>query len=622
MRLLLLAFIFLSSTSYAQSNEQDILRLKKGEYYYHYLTGDFPSAMNQLKQWRSNDGAIANEADVMEAAMLLSLGLHQQAQVIFDDIQQKGGDASSKSWFFLARRWFELGEYESALYSIKNIKPVGLIPEMLAEAQFMKAASLIELGEHKKALLMINNMPRSSIWTGLARHNFILAMFDGNNSGQSLALLIEDATFYLPETEEGRNLRDRINLISALYYLQTGKHRSAEKHLKSMSLAGPYTPTALLQYGWAKVEQGQYDEALQPWRELQSRFNQFDPDVMESMLGVPHVLELMYASTQALNVYEETENRLLSMKTQLIKMNTDLADNPWLENWIYNQEDQNWGWQTKIETTLPLNNTTAVFQQLITDKKLVNQMTEYRDLLLLTNYLTEKEDSLRLWLSLVDKREKVFKERSVIPVLEQSTSKINEVKNELKLMRGLLLQSSDDLFALPNENEEKRIDLLSRTAKNIEGLNQISKASRNVEIYQQRWGRVNGVFLWQMSADKASKQWQLKKQLVAVDRLIKTADIQLLETRLAHQWSPSAWLGMKEKILIVLAQVDRLKKSAEQAKKESKAILLTETTQYLDALIYRINDYLAQSRLSIARLYDEALQRHVAFGELDKESQQ
>lgn len=622
MRLLLLAFIFLSSTSYAQSNEQDILRLKKGEYYYHYLTGDFPSAMNQLKQWRSNDGAIANEADVMEAAMLLSLGLHQQAQVIFDDIQQKGGDASSKSWFFLARRWFELGEYESALYSIKNIKPVGLIPEMLAEAQFMKAASLIELGEHKKALLMINNMPRSSIWTGLARHNFILAMFDGNNSGQSLALLIEDATFYLPETEEGRNLRDRINLISALYYLQTGKHRSAEKHLKSMSLAGPYTPTALLQYGWAKVEQGQYDEALQPWRELQSRFNQFDPDVMESMLGVPHVLELMYASTQALNVYEETENRLLSMKTQLIKMNTDLADNPWLENWIYNQEDQNWGWQTKIETTLPLNNTTAVFQQLITDKKLVNQMTEYRDLLLLTNYLTEKEDSLRLWLSLVDKREKAFKERSVIPVLEQSASKINEVKNELKLMRGLLLQSSDDLFALPNENEEKRIDLLSRTAKNIEGLNQISKASRNVEIYQQRWSRVNGVFLWQMSADKASKQWQLKKQLVAVDRLIKTADIQLLETRLAHQWSPSAWLGMKEKILIVLAQVDRLKKSAEQAKKESKAILLTETTQYLDALIYRINDYLAQSRLSIARLYDEALQRHVAFGELDKESQQ
>jgi hypothetical protein len=622
MRLLLLAFIFLSSTSYAQSNEQDILRLKKGEYYYHYLTGDFPSAMNQLKQWRSNDGAIANEADVMEAAMLLSLGLHQQAQIIFDDIQQKGGDASSKSWFFLARRWFELGEYESALYSIKNIKPVGLISEMLAEAQFMKAASLIELGEHKKALLMINNMPRSSIWTGLARHNFILAMFDGNNSGQSLALLIEDATFYLPETEEGRNLRDRINLISALYYLQTGKHRSAEKHLKSMSLAGPYTPTALLQYGWAKVEQGQYDEALQPWRELQSRFNQFDPEVMESMLGVPHVLELMYASTQALNVYEETENRLLSMKTQLIKMNTDLADNPWLENWIYNQEDQNWGWQTKIETTLPLNNTTAVFQQLITDKKLVNQMTEYRDLLLLTNYLTEKEDSLRLWLSLVDKREKAFKERSVIPVLEQSASKINEVKNELKLMRGLLLQSSDDLFALPNENEEKRIDLLSRIAKNIEGLNQINKASRNVEIYQQRWSRVNGVFLWQMSADKASKQWQLKKQLVAVDRLIKTADTQLLETRLAHQWSPSAWLGMKEKILIVLAQVDRLKKSAEQAKKESKAILLTETTQYLDALIYRINDYLAQSRLSIARLYDEALQRHVAFGELDKESQQ
>lgn len=622
MKILLTILLFFSANiTYAQSSEQEVLRLKKGEYYYHYLTGDFQSAMNQLNQWRASEGAIADEADVMEAAMLLSLGLHQQAQAIFIEIQQKGSNASSQAWFYLARRWFELGEPLLALESIENIVAADLKEEMLGEAQFMKAASYIELGEHKKAQAMLKNMPRSSIWTGLARHNHILAMFDGNNSGQSLALLIEDATFYLPDTEEGRNLRDRINLIAALHFLQSGKNRSAEKHLKNMSLAGPYTPAALLQYGWAKVEQGMYDEALQPWRELQVRYNRFDPEVIESMLGVPHVLELMNANTQALNIYEMTEKRLLSMKELLIQINSGLTENPWLENWITNQKDQSWGWQTDIESTLPFNDTSAVLQQLVSEKHIINQMTEYRDLLLLTDYLTEKEESLRLWLTLVDTRERESKTRIVIPVLEKANKDLVEAKNMLKEMQGYLKNSHKDIFALPTEREDKKINLLTNTASSIEKLMQINKASRNVITYQQRWARVKGVFLWQMNEKKVNKQWELKQQLVSMGKLIEKADIQLIETKLANKWSPSSWKGMKARILTILANTSKLKVLAEQSRLESKAILMSDASEYLDSLTYRINDYLSQSRLSIARLYDDALQEYVASGELNEEEQ-
>lgn len=620
--LLALLLVFTANHVYSQDSEQEILRLKKGEYYYHYLTGDFPSAMNQLKQWSTSEGAIADEANVMEAAMLLSLGLHQKAQNIFIEIQQNDSNASSQAWFYLARRWFELGDYSSALESINNIEALDLKPEMLGEAQFMKAASFIELGEHKKAQVMIINMPRSSIWTGLARHNYILAMFDGNNSGQSLALLIEDATFYLPDTEEGRNLRDRINLISALHFLQSGKNRSAEKHLKSMSLAGPYTPTALLQYGWAKVEQGEYDQALQPWRELQTRYNRFDPEVMESMLGVPHVLELMNANTQALNIYETTEKRLLSMKALLTVINNGLAKNTWLEDWAINQNDQSWGWQANIESTLPFNDTSAVLQQLVSDKKIVNQMTEYRDLLILTDYLTEKEESLRLWITLVDKRERESKTRIVIPVIEKASADLRDAKVKLKQMQGFLQRSNQDIFALPNDREEVKIDLLTRTAGTIEQLMKINKASRNVAVYQQRWARVKGVFLWQMNSTKVNKQWGLKQQLVTMERLIKNADIQLIETRLASQWSPASWQGMKAKIITTLKKTSELRVLAGQAKIESKASLLIDSSAFLNDFTYRINDYLSQSRLSIARLYDDALQEYVATGELNDKEQQ
>ena len=78
---------------------------------------------------------------------------------------------------------------------------------------------------------------------------------------------------------------------------------------------------------------------------------------------------------------------------------------------------------------------------------------------------------------------------------------------------------------------------------------------------------------------------------------------------------------MKDKILAVLSKVKRLKASTEQAKLETKTVLLAESKQYLTDQVARINDYLAQSRLSIARLYDEALQRQVAFSELNDEEQ-
>ena len=106
-----------------------------------------------------------------------------------------------------------------------------------------------------------------------------------------------------------------------------------------------------------------------------------------------------------------------------------------------------------------------------------------------------------------------------------------------------------------------------------------------------------------------------------MDKHLKIADRQLLETQLANQWSPSSWVGMKDKILAVLSRVKSLKASTEQAKVECKTVLLAKSKQYLTDHVARINDYLAQSRLSIARLYDEALQRQVAFSESNEEEQ-
>lgn len=599
------------------ASQQEIARLNKGELKYHYLTGDYASALQRLAQLKK-DGAIeSSETDFMEATMLLSLGLHLDAQKLFEKTQNIKNVSSSSAWFDLAKHWFELAEYESVIDSINQIKVTAeqaaeFGAEKIAETQFMKSTAYIELGQHRKAQETIETMAENSIWAGYARHNHILAMFYGNNSGRSLPLLIEEAIFYLPKTAEGSELKDRINLIAALHYSDAGQNITAEKYLKRISLDGPYTPPALLQLGWNYVEQGRYDRALQPWRELQTRFNSFEPDVLESMLGVPHVLEKMQANTQALKTFEVAEEKFLVMKQAVVDANNNNDISTWLTNWVAKQNNKAWGAREAIDATFSMTETTSFLRELISVPEFINHLADYRDQVLLSEYLTEQEQNLELWLSLVEKREQQSKVDEATIKLELASNNLASAKERLAHLEDYLSRSYIDLFSLPNSLEQEKITAVSRTEKAIELLAEENKASRNLEPYKQRWRRVRGVFLWQMHEDKPLKQWQLEKELAVMDAYIKRTEIQLLETRLAKQWSPNAWQGMKARIELLLKQTSKLKMLANKNKDTEKQWLTISAVEYLDELTIRINDYLAQSRLSIARLYDDALQRYIA----------
>lgn len=611
-----LCLVILSVT--VNADEKEILRLKKGEYQYYYLTGDYTTAMNRLTQLK-NDGSLladnpaTKDANLEQAIMLLALGLHEQAQALFTEVAATDNNNASILWFNLAKRWFELGEYQSAIDSIEQIK---ISPQQadqfgvkrIEEAQFIKAASYIELGMHKQAQELIASMNLNSIWTGYARHNYLLAMFGGNTSGRSLSLLIEDAIFYLPSTDEGKNLKDRVNLIAALHFFESGKNRAVEKYLQRISLDGPYTPVALLQLGWNYVEQGQYDRALQPWRELQTRFNGFESDVMESMLAVPHILELMRAHTQALKTFEAAEEQFSAMKKAVVNANNTLEASSWFEDWINQQPHNQWGLATDLDKILPLTETAGFLRDLISSEDFVNKLVEYREFSLLSDTLVEHERNLQLWLTLVEKRERESRVKEAAVALKNAEKTLSLAKIQLTDLQNYLSQSNTDLFALPSAVEEKKIASLSSAAKAIELLDQNNKASRDLEPYKKRWSRVRGVFLWQMHADKPSKQWQLNKELIVLDNVIKRTEIQLLEARLAKQWSPKAWQGMKERIALALEKISTVKMLALDGKSESKQQMVLISKAYLTDFTHRINDYLAQTRLSIARLYDDALQ--------------
>jgi hypothetical protein len=614
--LIVVLFIFMSlSQVNALSSEQEVLRLKKGEYYFYYLSQDFLPAMTLLVQLQAQDPG-DKELDVMEATMLLSLGLYSQAQVIFEKVKAEGGSSPSQSWFYLASRWFELGQFYNAIYSLQQIEFKEIKEEFQRESQFMLASSHIELGEHEEAQRVIATMPRASIWKGYARHNYIIAMMLGSNSGRSLNLLIEDTTFYLPETDEASDLRDRINLISGIHFLERGNNDSANKYLKLVSLAGPYTPTALLQYGWTKVELGQLEEALQTWRELQTRFNRFDPDVMESMLGVPQLFELMKAYGQALRGYESIEKRLLAMKRFVGETQNKFKSAVWLDSWISAQSNSSWGEQSKLNSTIIFDNTSGLLHQVLSEDSVVNELQEYRDLVTLSRYLAAKEQNLLLWKQMLKQREANTLARNIIPQLKSANQIINESEDDYKKSSQYLKDSEQQLFAFPSPKQEDSLVRLTRSTLNLETLMESNSATRDVNGYQQRWARVKGVLLWQMNEVKPKMQWQLQSDLMKTKKYITQAKRQLLETRLADKWTQSSLQGMDRRVDEVLLKTVALKKVTKQVEVEAKGALLSKFNAFLLVQKRRINDYLAQSRLSIARLYDDALQQEIALDDV------
>jgi hypothetical protein len=603
------------SSAYALTSEQEILRLQKGEYYFHYLTQNFPAAMSQVSLLDGQE-ARGKEVDVMEAAMLLSLGLHKKAQTIFEKVQSEGGGASTQAWFYLARRWFELDEFYNTVYCLQQVVFEKIQQDYQLESQFMTASSYIALGEYNRAQKLIAKMPRSSIWAGYAKHNYIIKMIDGNSSGRSLNLLVEDATFHLPKTKEAKDLRDRINLIAGIHYLDLGKSRSANKYLKSVSLEGPYTPAALLQYGWAKVEQGKYEQALQPWRELQTRFNNFEPDVMESMLGVPRLFELMGAYTQAIKSYESIEERLLAMTEFVNATQQKLNSASWLDSWLAIQTDSRWGWQVPLDSTVPFDDVSGLLQLLFAEDIIVKDMGEYRDLVILSQYLNEKEEDLLLWQKMVKQRRFDALNRDVKPLFDQAKKILAKAKRDYDELSVYVDSSAQKLFSFPTATQHTSLQKLTRSTLNLETLLTLNSKTRDVELYQQRWARVRGVLLWQMNEKKPSMQWQLERNLINTKQLMTQVNRQLLETQLADNWSDESWQGLDVRVGNILQKTQALKALADRTTLESKNNILQKSESFIVLQKNRINDYLSQARLSIARLYDDALQRKIADGDI------
>jgi hypothetical protein len=603
-------------------NEDAEKRLLRGNFYYSYLIGEYYQTLYYLREWKEligSDTTPETEAEVMRAAVYLSLGLEDQAEDLFYAVFEEGGSASGDAWYFLTQRLFNAGFYGRAEQAARNALAASpaLSRRYDQELSYLLASSISEQDRVEEAQVVVKSMEDASIWTGYARYNLILAMVRQNFRIRDIEATIDEAIFYLPDNEEGTALRDRILLISGIAAMERDKHAMANRYFSDVTLESVFTPPALLHHGWNLLAQWRYEDAIQPWRILQQLYDEYHPAVVESYLAVPHTLELVDAVNQSVLAYERVEERLTEMVGELKQLNQEESLGNWLHEWRQSNEAENWGWQRQALGDLPQSQVTRFAQGLLKEEAFTQELARLHDLDRIRADLAEAMRELTLWEDILVQRRENLEAMGGEALLEQLEERQMDVLRSILAVQDRLLDEDETVFSYASRSDEARIERLRSVVPAVTLLQKIGTPTRDLAPYKERWRRMRGLQLWSIYEAQPQRKWDTERDHMILrsetDKLFR----QLENTRTSLIWADSSWRGFPERVGQLQQRVAALDSDVAGIQRDQEALLTEMTKQHLTELDERLTLYLAQARLALARLYDDSLQNE--FGSLEYE---
>ena len=589
-------------------------RLLRGNFYFSYLTGDYYRTLYYLRQWKQligSEGTPETEAEVMRAAVYLSLGLEDQAEDLFYQVFNQGAGASGDAWYFLAQRLFSAGYYARAEQAARNA--LAATPVMSSrfqqELRYLLVSSISEQDRIEEAVAAMQGMRDASIWTGYARYNLILGMQRQNYRSRDIESTVDEAIYYLPEDEEGTALRDRILLISGIAAMERDKLVMANRYFSDVTLESVFTPPALLHYGWNLLAQWRYEDAIQPWRILQQLYDEYHPAVVESYLAVPHTLELVDAVNQSVLAYERVEDRLSVMVDELKQLNQRDSLGAWLGEWRDENQQEDWGWQRQKLTDLPQSQVTRFAQGLLKEETFNQELARLHDLDRIRADLAKAQYQLGLWQDVLEQRRANLEALGGEALLDELEARQMDVLRDILAVQDRLLDEDETVFSFASKADEVRISRLRNVVPAVTTLQKIGTPTRDLAPYKERWRRMRGLQLWSIYEAQPQRKWDTERDHMILrsetDKLFR----QLENTRTSLIWADSYWQGFPERVQQLKTRIVEFDVIVADLQQEQESVLTDMARDYLTELDERLTLYLAQARLALARLYDDSLQQ-------------
>lgn len=588
-----------------------------GSFYFHYLNEDYQSAYNQLTNLRTKQQVNTVVLDVLETTLLLALGLEDQALNLFKEIEADNASVPAQAWLYLARRWQTLANWPLAEEAANNALRNQTQPLAFKEAQealYILVECSTNLEDTRSANNYFRQMEERGKWTEYARHNLLVASIQGYATIYEINRQVEEAIYFSGDTQESQALKDRILLLGAVYMLEEKRYAEADKYLKLVRQNGPYSAPALLEYGWAKFEQGRYSDALQPWRELLTQYEDWHPAVIESILAVPHTMELMNAETQALYGYETVEKRLLSMLAELKEQQQSSTITHWLDNWL-NQQQGEWGWRRHNNVIDQTDTMSHSLMALLANSSVRSQLDGLYDLKRIQQDLNSQLTQLSFWQETAYSRQQHLRNvngSNRLATLEQRYSRVMPAMDKLETEYEAEQKSP---LAYASATEKIQVERIKKMVPLIKGLKENASPDLNLKEYMERWRRARGVLVWQMAKGQPQDEWLVTKEMWQLRTQVAQLNHQLNRSQAALNWSKTDWQGYAQRIENTKNTIRRLQADIRHLEQQQQQQIVATVQANLEQQQEKLTHYLAQARLSLARLYDNHLQLNLATTE-------
>lgn len=597
----------MAASAHASKFEQEPIIVENPQYgealFYFFQEEYFPSIVRLLAAKRQGQlEEHAEDADLLLGGMYLSYGHHLEAAEIFERMlaDNVAPVMRDRTWFFLAKIWYQRGYYDKALQGLDYIGDE--LPDNLRrESLLLRSQILIANGEYDRAIALLSNWDGRTEWASYAKFNIGVALVRSGRVEQAEALLNELGEMN-PFNEEMTSLRDKANLALGYALLQDGRHAAAKAPLQRVRLEGPFSNKALLGVGWADAEMGDYRRALVPWMELSGR-DLLDSAVQEAMLAIPYAMAELDSVGQAADHYLNAIEAFYEETDRLNRTIEHIESGTMFDEFIATDPLDSTGWYWELNE-LPEGPESRYLVHLLATHEFQEGLKNFRDLTYLHRNLDNWQSNVVVYSNMLETRKEAFYQR--LPRVEDALARADL---ELLVTRKL------EFDAVLNNIEEKNDWLALATDKEFGLWSEIVAVEDNPALQSgipeaaeviDKINLLKGVMKWEMERQVKERLTNLRINQTAIGEALVETQRARRQVDEAMRTEPLRFAALGERVDNLAPNIEAIKMRVEQSLSEQRAYLQSIAVGELRAQKQRLDTYTVQARFALAVIYDNA----------------
>lgn len=612
--------------------------LRYGVALYDYYQQDYLSALSELMVADARNGiqGHGNNPELIAGGISLAFGMEAHAENVFRDILQDNSRPQAvrdAAWFYLGKLQYLRGEWDLAAQSFARVSPE-FKPGLRAQMESLQINIAIHQQQIDGYSLAQLKKAKLGDWNPYVLYNLGAAHARAGDFKSAQDYFRELADWDVSDNPQRQReqwaLQDKAHTAMGYSYLAQQSYVGAIEEFTRVRLDGLYANQALLGYGWAAVAQEEYAKALKPWQLLRER-SLIHPEVQESLLALPYAYEKLKAPGEAVKAYQTAENLLQNQINLLRDMRASLTreqlltligsepvsaetlktwskqgrdDNPGQATAAVTDDGQNW---LRLDQTSIIKTRSAYLSELFAHNEFQAAVLQLRDLLRLQKLLRDWQPKLDIYQELLlEKQAERGRQEQ-----QMATNRLSEREQELNSQRDQLqaqiqqIENDDDYVALADEDTQK---LYARVKTSRATIARMQAEGQDPSDEQARLKMFGGILLWRAAEQFPAHLAELKAQLQTINQTL--AQVRATRERVDTLMATSIDIQPKLVRLQVLAKDTAVQLArADQLIDTQAQALQQQVDKQLVAQEKRLNNYLAQAHLAVARLYDTELRK-------------